>query len=202
LELWIINKKGKIMGINFNKVGKVVIKFSLVCFIFILGIKPMSYTGAQTAEDGKASRIKKVFSVQYSVAINIKASPNKIWAILTNAREFPSWNSTIDSIKGNIAPGEKLTIYVKISPGRAFSPRVSEFLPEKKMVWSDGTTGIFKGVRTYTLTPKDDGSTEFAMSEIFSGAMFPMIAGSLPDFRSTFEQYASDLKRKAESQME
>ena len=57
---------------------------------------------------------------------------------------------------------------------------------------------MFTGVRTYTLTPKDDDSTDFFMSEVFSGVILPMIAGSLPDFGPTFEQYAADLKLEAE----
>jgi hypothetical protein len=66
------------------------------------------------------------------------------------------------------------------------------------MVWRDGMAPMFTGVRTFTLTPNADGSTDFRMAEVYSGLMLPMIAGSLPDFRPTFEQYASDLKRAAE----
>jgi hypothetical protein len=36
------------------------------------------------------------------------------------------------------------------------------------------------------------------MAEAYTGLMLPLIAGSLPDFRPTFEQYAADLKRAAE----
>jgi hypothetical protein len=57
---------------------------------------------------------------------------------------------------------------------------------------------MFTGVRTFTLTPKADGSTDFSMAEVYSGIMLPMIAGSLPDFRPTFEQYASGLRREAQ----
>lgn len=66
------------------------------------------------------------------------------------------------------------------------------------MQWSDGFAPMFKGVRTFTLTPKGNGVTEFAMTEVFSGLMLPMIKGSLPDFRDAFETYARDLKRAAE----
>jgi hypothetical protein len=58
---------------------------------------------------------------------------------------------------------------------------------------------MFKGVRTFTLTPKPGGTTEFRMIEVFSGLMLPMIAGQLPDFAPVFEQYARDLKRAAEA---
>ena len=55
------------------------------------------------------------------------------------------------------------------------------------------------GVRTFTLTPNADGTTDFAMREEFLGIMLPMIKGSLPDFGPVFEAYAEDLKRAAEA---
>ena len=66
------------------------------------------------------------------------------------------------------------------------------------MVWRDGAAPMFTGVRTFTLAPAADGATTFAMAEVYSGLMLPMISGSLPDFRQTFEQYFADLKNEAE----
>jgi hypothetical protein len=116
---------------------------------------------------------------------------------MTNAGDFPRWNSTIKSIEGVIAAGQTIKLVAAISPGRVFNLSVIEFLPEKRMVWSDGNA-MFKGVRTYTLEPKPDGTTDFSMAEVYTGLMLPMIAGSLPDFGPVFEQYLSDLKREAE----
>ena len=135
--------------------------------------------------------------MEYSIGINIKATADKVWAIMTNAADFPRWNSTVKSIEGKIALGQTIKLVAVISPTRTFNLNIIEFVPEKKMVWSDGNA-MFKGVRTYTVTPKPDGSTDFTMSEEYTGLMLPMIAGSLPDFIPTFEQYASDLKKEAE----
>jgi len=68
------------------------------------------------------------------------------------------------------------------------------------MVWQDGFAPMFSGVRTFSLTPKSDGTTDFSMVEVFKGIMLPMIKGSLPDFKPNFEQYALDLKTAAEKQ--
>ncbi len=57
---------------------------------------------------------------------------------------------------------------------------------------------MFKGVRSYTISKRADGSSDFTMVETFTGLMLPMIAGSLPDFRPVFERYAADLKAEAE----
>ena len=147
--------------------------------------------------NGRANKTKSAFRMEYSIGINIKAKADKAWAIMTNAADFPRWNSTVKSIEGRIALGETIKLVATISPTRTFNLKVIEFVPEKRMVWSDGNA-MFKGVRTYTVTPKSDGSTDFTMSEVYTGLMLPMIAGSLPDFIPTFEQYVSDLKREAE----
>jgi len=146
---------------------------------------------------GRIQKTKTTFRMAYAVGANIKAPASRIWALLTNASAFPRWNSTVQNIEGEIAAGQTIKVFVKVAPGRAFKLTVSEFVPDQRMVWSDGNF-IFRGVRTYTLTPKADGSTDFNMAEVFSGVMLPMIAGSLPDFGPEFEKYAADLKREAE----
>ena len=147
--------------------------------------------------NGRASRVRSAFRMEYSIGIHIQASPERVWGLMTNAADFPRWNSTIQRIDGRIAAGETIQLVATISPERAFKLNIVELDPGKRMVWSDGNA-MFKGVRTYTVSSKGDGSTDFTMSEVYTGLMLPMIAGSLPDFRPPFEQYAADLKREAE----
>lgn len=144
-----------------------------------------------------ATKTETTFRLEYGVSAEIAASPGAIWKRLTDAAGFPSWNSTVTRIEGVIAKGQKLAIQVPISE-RTFTPKVVELEPERRMVWADGMAPMFRGERTFTLTPRADGSTEFAMREVFTGLMLPMIKGSLPDFVPVFEQYAKDLKRAVE----
>jgi len=135
--------------------------------------------------------------MECKIAVSIRAPATRIWALLTDANDFPRWNSTVTSIEGDIEVGNKLKLRVPISE-RTFTPKVAEFVPPHRMVWSDGAAPMFKGVRTFSLSQKPDGTTDFSMVEVISGLMLPMIKGSLPDFGPPFEQYASDLKREAE----
>jgi hypothetical protein len=143
-------------------------------------------------------KTESAFRMDCSVRCNISASPDRIWALLTNAEQFPRWNSTVTSLKGQIALGERLELKVPLDPKRTFRPRVTKLDAHREMEWSDGMAPMFKGVRRFVLTPKENGVTEFEMTEVFSGVMLPMIKGSLPDFRPAFEAYAADLKRAAE----
>ena len=136
---------------------------------------------------------------EYSAKTTIDASPETIWAILVEGSKYPEWDPGVDRIEGKIAPGETLKAYSKLSPGRAFPAKVTEFVPGKKMVWSGGMPlGLFKGVRTFTLSPKGNGSTEFSLREVFSGPLLPMIGRSIPDMTENFQQFAAGLKSRAE----
>jgi hypothetical protein len=137
------------------------------------------------------------FSLTCSVAANIRARPESIWRLLTDAENFPRWNSTVTRIEGQIREGQKLTLSV---PGtsRTFSPRVSGVVQNERMTWTGGFAPLFKGVRTFELKPRNDGSTDFVMSEHFSGLMLPMAKSSLPDFGPVFARYANDLKNAVE----
>lgn len=149
---------------------------------------------------GRASRQKAAFRLSYRVGATIHATPQRIWSLLTTADDFPRWNSTVQGIEGEIAPGSTIKLRATIAPERVFKLIVSEFVPARRLVWRDGRAPLFTGVRTFVLTPQADGATAFSMEEVFSGVMLPLIAGSLPDFAPVFEQYAADLKREAEAQ--
>jgi hypothetical protein len=137
----------------------------------------------------------------YSASININASPESIWKILTDAPNYPQWDPWAIRIEGTIAQGEKIKAFSKLAPDRAFPVKVSEFVPNSKMVWSGGMPfGLFKGVRTFLLTLKDDGSVDFHLEEIFSGPLLGMMAGSLPDMTEPFKDFAEGLKARAENE--
>ena len=150
-----------------------------------------------TEPDGKATREKSAFRLRYAVATTIAAPPSRVWALLTDVPRMAEWNSTIEHAEGTIAEGGRVKLRVAIAPDRTFDLKVDEVVPEQRLVWSDGFRPMFRGVRTYTLTPAGEG-TRFEMVEELGGLMLPMIGGSLPDFRQPFEDYAADLRRAAE----
>lgn len=135
----------------------------------------------------------------YTVSRSIQAEPRVIWDLLTDAGSYPSWNPAVLGIEGTIAEGERIKLTSIVNPGRQFKLTVTNFNPTSSMVWSDGMPlGLFKGVRTYTLTPGNNGATDFKMEEVFSGLMEPLISKSIPDQTESFNLFADGLKTEAE----
>jgi len=156
-------------------------------------------TTPSSATKPAATKSHATFRMECAITCHIAASPERVWALLTDAAGYPRWNSTVTSLGGTIALGEALELRVPLAPKRVFRPKVTKLEPARAMEWSDGTAPMFKGVRTFSLEARADGTTDFTMSEVFAGVMLPMIKGSLPDFGPAFEAYAADLRREAET---
>jgi hypothetical protein len=150
-----------------------------------------------TMKIASVTQSRGVFSMACGVTLNICAPVASVWSLLTDAKDFPRWNSTVTRVEGQIREGERLRVHV---PGtdRTFTPRVTGVVPEERMTWTGGFFPMFKGVRTFELRPCADGSTRFVMEERFSGLMLPFVKGAMPDFGAVFERYANDLKQAAE----
>jgi hypothetical protein len=135
----------------------------------------------------------------YDATSTIQASQDAIWAILTDAPGYQAWDSGVERVEGRIAPGEKIKVVSKANPGRAFPVKVTEFTQGQRMTWSGGMPlGLFKGVRTFTLSPQSNGSTTFTMREEFTGPVLPQIWRSMPDLGPSFQQFANGLRQRAE----
>ena len=144
--------------------------------------------------EGKATTTKKTFSRETSVSTTINADPSIVWALLTHASDFPRWNSTVTSMKGEIRAGGTVELKSVLDDKRTFKLKVKEIVPEKRLVWGDAT-----GTRVYTLDKVNGGQVRFTMSEKIGGPLFPLFSGAIPSFDETFERYAADLKKEAET---
>ncbi len=171
--------------------------------IFALGLgacasAPPPEAAAPIVLDGQAQRLDGERYLEYRVGVEIEADADVVWALLTDADRYPEWSSTVTDLDGSIALGETIALRSTVDPKRTFKLKVSAFEPGERLVWEDGGRS-FKGVRTFTITERADGTTTVTMAEVLTGTMMGMIEGKLPDFRPSFDAFAADLKRAAEA---
>jgi hypothetical protein len=63
----------------------------------------------------------------FAVKTSIRATPEHIWALLTDAASYTRWNHTVEKVDGKIARGERITVHPKINASRAFPIKVAEW---------------------------------------------------------------------------
>ncbi len=183
------------LPIVFSSPGVKTLEAQSQAFFDTTGSSTMSNITTQSVL-GKASTTKGTFFRSTTVSTSIAADPAIIWTLLTTASDFPRWNSTVRSIEGTIALGEKIVLKSILDAKRSFKLKVKEFEKEKRMVWGDA-----QGSRVYTLSSGDNGEVVFTMTERIGGPLFPLFANMIPSFDESFEIFARDLKNEAEQIM-
>lgn len=102
--------------------------------------------------------------------IKINATPEKIWKIFSDFKNYSSWNPFIKSLTGDVAVGNKIKVVLN---GMKFKPRVLEYAQNKKFVWKGNLfiPGIFDGQHQFEFISNNDGTTTLIHSEKFSGIL-------------------------------
>ena len=136
----------------------------------------------------------------YEATSTINASPEAVWSVLSDGATWQTWDSGVDAVDGKIEMGERIKIRSQAAPGRAFPVKVTRFDPPARLRFSGGMPlGLFRGVRTYEVSPSADGQVTFRMREDYTGPLVPLIWRSMPDLGPSFQQFAAGLKQRVES---
>ena len=135
--------------------------------------------------------------------ILIQASTEKVWSILTDFENYPTWNPFIKSIKGDVKLKNK--IIVRIEPpeadGMTFKPKVLSFENQKELRWLGHFLfpGLFDGEHIFELIDNGNGTTTFVQREIFNGILVPLFKKKLDvNTKNGFEEMNLKLKQEAE----
>ena len=138
-------------------------------------------------------------ATRYHVERRINASPERVWALLTDAASYRDWNPAVVSIEGTIGEGCTISLVSTANPKRTFKLHVTEMAAPNRMVWRDGIPlGLFTGERTYRVDPRE-GVTHFEMTEVYAGLLTGVFTKAIPDLTESFNVFADSLKAAAEA---
>lgn len=139
---------------------------------------------------------------QLHTAIDIDATPERVWEVLTDFAAYPQWNPFME-ITGTPRVGERLKVRLQPSGGRGmtFQPTVLAADPGRQLRWLGRLLlpRVFDGEHSFTIEPAGDHQVHFVQQERFRGVLVRFLAGSLD--RHTlpgFRQMNQALKRRAE----
>lgn len=134
----------------------------------------------------------------FEAATSIHAPADRVWAILTDAAAYPTWDSGVTRVEGRIADGERITVHSEVAPGRAFPVKVAMH-PPHAMTWTGGMPlGLFTGVRTFRTT-QDGDTTHLSMREEYAGPLVGMMWKRMPDLGPSFTRFVNGVKARAEA---
>lgn len=130
--------------------------------------------------------------------IVINASPEKVWAVLSNFKEYPNWNPFVNSLKGDMVVGKKITISIQ---GMKIKPELLVFEKNKELRWMGHllVNGIFDGEHFFILVDNGNGTTTFKHGEIFKGFLIPFVKNILENkLKPNYDRMNKKLKEQVE----
>jgi hypothetical protein len=135
--------------------------------------------------------------------IEIQATPERVWQLLTDFPSFPQWNPFIRKASGNIRVGERLEVKLQPSGASAmtFRPTVLKAEPNHELRWLGHLliSRLFDGEHIFTIEPLGESRVRFTQREVFTGLLVPLFARGLDtDTRRGFEEMNQALKTRAE----
>ena len=135
--------------------------------------------------------------------IEIKASPQRAWQVLTDFDNFPQWNPFIRQINGEAKVGIKLQIHLQTSRGksRIYRPTVTKVEPNHELRWLGKSfiPGMFNGGRIFTIQPLEVNYIRFVHKEIFTGLGASLAGNRLDeDLYQSFDKMNNAFKKKVE----
>jgi len=142
--------------------------------------------------------------VELKSEIEIKATAEKIWNLLTDTSRFPEWNPFIRRIQGELKVGQKIVVYIKPSGtrGMEFNPVILKVDANRELRWLGRLIlpGLFDGEHIFQIEPLENGFNRFRQRELFSGILVPLLKKSLnTDTLRGFNEMNKKLKEMAES---
>jgi len=142
--------------------------------------------------------------VELDSEIEIEASSETVWELLTDTSRFPEWNPFIRRLQGELKVGHKLAVFIQPSGARGmeFKPVVLKIEPNRELRWLGRLmfSGLFDGEHIFQIEPLGGGHVRFRQREIFSGVLVPLLKKSLDtDTRRGFNEMNQKLKELAES---
>ncbi|HAC16553.1 MAG TPA: SRPBCC domain-containing protein [Bacteroidetes bacterium] len=141
---------------------------------------------------------------QLYTEIEINASAQKVWSVLTNFGDYPEWNPFIRYFEGQPEEGQqfKVTIQQPDSNAMTFQPVCLAYKENKEFRWSGHLLfkGLFDGEHIFKLEDLGNGKTKFIHKEKFKGILVPVLWKQLDTTtRKGFQLMNDELKYLAEN---
>ena len=136
-------------------------------------------------------------------AIEILATPERVWEILTAFAAYPDWNPFIRNIRGDLVEGGQITADLRPSgsAGMTIRPVLLTVNPPHELRWRGHLLfqGLFDGEHAFEIRPLGEHRSLFIQHEYFSGLLLPLLVPMLErDAARGFFTMNEALKERAE----
>ena len=134
--------------------------------------------------------------VKVRESIQVQATPEKVWEILSDINNWDEWNSDIQSarLNGELKPG---TTFNWNNGGTKIKSTLHTVTPLKQIGWSGRAFGSF-AIHNFTITA-DNGYTTVLIEESMEGFLMRFFRGYMQNtLENSINRWLTQIKEAAE----
>ena len=136
-----------------------------------------------------------------SAAIEIAATPERVWAVLADLGRYPQWNPVFREAAGQLAAGSRITLTsTHPDSGRTMTAKVKVLTaePASELRWASSVLGVMTSERSFVLIPAG-GGTQLVQAGTYSGLFTRFPPKTLGRIRGSFDAINQAIKQQAET---
>jgi hypothetical protein len=131
--------------------------------------------------------------------IDIQASPEKVWQVLTALDKYPEWNPFLHHASGRAEPGGKVDVTFKYgSKDMTLHCGVIKYEPNHEISWRYhvGLPFLYQGEHIFTIETSGNDKVHFIDREVFTGLLVSFMVNEKDN--AGFKSMDQALKTRAE----
>ena len=133
------------------------------------------------------------------VEVEIKASADTVWRILTNFPAYDIWNPYIYPASGDAVAGHTLDLTLRGSAVIHFAPKVLVAKPNEELSWAGRVPlGAVERVLTFDIVTLEPHHVRLVAVERFNGLLLPLASGATSDATAGLKAMTRALRNRAE----
>jgi hypothetical protein len=137
---------------------------------------------------------------QITATVEIAATPEHVWAVLSDLATYSQWHPLFRSVTGQLAAGSKLTITTAHPvTDRPMTARVKVLAvePASQLRWVSNL-GVYRSDRRFILRP-NDGGTLLEQTATYRGILVRFPTKTITRIQDTFAAINQAIKQQAEA---
>jgi hypothetical protein len=137
---------------------------------------------------------------EISAAIEIAATPERVWAVLTDLPSYPQWNPVFREASGQVAVGNRITLTsTQPETGHTMTVKVKVLTaePATELRWVSSVLGLMTSKRSFTLSPAN-GGTRLMQTQTYRGLFTRFPPKTVIRIQTSFDAINQAIKQRAE----
>ena len=134
--------------------------------------------------------------------IEIEATAEQVWEVLTDFAAYPEWNSVMWPDGGEVRSGARLRVRVRMPGGLRvkFQPIVRRAERGRELCWHGRLPArLLEGVHYFTIEPLGENRVRFVQREVYAGILAPIYIRVMEGWvRRAYQEMNRELKLRSE----